>query len=428
MSLGLLFLLARVNQLLRKTANWILYGSENSQLEILAKITDALGPVMDRERLREILVDELAATAPVSGIALFLKARDSRFAFQGQTGFDGQIPEDFSIVETGSLAAMLKIEGGVAENEKVQAALARADLTDGEHRLLSVPDVELWIPLISGDAMYGLLVLGCKPGEELYSVGDRQVWLIFAHQAGVAAHNLALAEDLRESRAELARAHQQLLYAREQERHQIACDLHDNAVQQLLGISYQVVALQQRLRRLEGNGAANLERIDPGLDALRQEILRVITQLRDLIGELRPPGLEEFGLGSALEGFVHKVQRQAGRSGPQIELTIDLNGTEIPEAVGICLFRVSQEALRNSLKHASAQRIQMQLSGSKEEVRLEIVDDGCGFYVPNRLSELTQTNHYGLVGIAERVDWVNGQLEIHSQPGQGTLILVRMPL
>mgnify|MGYP001338037956 FL=1 len=161
---------------------------------------------------------------------------------------------------------------------------------------------------------------------------------------------------------------------------------------------------------------------------MRQEILGVTTQLRDLIGELRPPGLEEFGLGSALEGFVHKVQRQAGRSGPQIELSIETNGAQIPEAVGICLFRLSQEALRNILKHAGAQHVQLHLYGSEGEVRLEIVDDGCGFTVPNRLSELTKMNHFGLVGMAERVDWANGQLQIFSQPGLGTQILVQIPL
>ncbi len=118
------------------------------------------------------------------------------------------------------------------------------------------------------------------------------------------------------------RAHQQLLDAREQERHQIACELHDNAVQQLLGISYQVVALQQKIRRLASSNSANSESINPGLDSLRQEILRVTAKLREMIGELRPAGLEEFGLGSALEGFVHKMRRQAGRACPQIEMEI----------------------------------------------------------------------------------------------------------
>lgn len=233
---------------------------------------------------------------------------------------------------------------------------------------------------------------------------------------------------LRVTRNELARAHQQLLYAREQERRQIACELHDNAVQQLLGINFQVVALQQKIHRLELSETMNLEPIAAGLDALRQEILRVTAQLREMIGELRPAGLEEFGFGSVLESYVHKLQRQASYACPQIELDIDQIGHELPEPVGICLFRVSQEALRNILKHANARHIKLTMSSTNNEVAFTILDDGCGFSVPKRLSELTQANHYGLVSIAERVAWVNGQLEIRSQPGQGTQILVRIPL
>jgi signal transduction histidine kinase len=169
-------------------------------------------------------------------------------------------------------------------------------------------------------------------------------------------------------------------------------------------------------------------KLDPGLDALRQEILRVTTQLREMIGELRPAGLEDFGIGSVLESFVHKLQRQAGIAGPQIEADIEQNDCELSEPVRICLFRVSQEALRNTLKHAGARHIQLHLYHTEGEVVLEIHDDGCGFTVPERLSELTQSNHYGLIGIAERVAWVNGRLEIRSRPGQGTNILVWIPI
>ena len=268
---------------------------------------------------------------------------------QGSTGFDWSPPGDFSLPENGSLAAFLKAHGPIVENNKVRKALAHVTLVPEELKLLAIRDIGLWIPLVSGNGLHGLLVLGCKPGGVLFNGGDQQVWLIFARQAGVAAHNLLLAEDLQASRKELARAHQQLLYAREQERRQIAHELHDNTVQQLLGISYQVVTLQYKLYGPQVNRLQNSEKIDPGLDGLRQEILRVTTQIREMIGELRPAGLEDFGIGSVLESFVHKLQRQAGSAGPQIELNIEQSDVDLPEPVRICLFRVSQEALRNTL-------------------------------------------------------------------------------
>lgn len=428
MGMVCLFLLARINQLIRHIANWVLYGSEKNHLELLIQMTNSLGPVPDRNKLRQILVDELASTIPSTGNALFLRTNAANLALQGWTGFGWSPTEDLALPVNGRLASFLKAQGTIVENDKVQKALAKATVVPEEHALLAIRDIGFWIPLISGDDLHGLLIIGCKPGGIFFNASDRQVWLIFAHQAGVAAHNLFLTEDLTVSRNELARAHQQLLYAREQERYQLACVLHDNAVQQLLGINFQMVALQQKIHRLESGGAMNLEAISLRLDDLRQEILGVTTQLREMIGELRPAGLEEFGFGSVLESFVHKLQRQTGQTCPQIELKIEQNGYDLPEPVGICLFRVSQEALRNILKHANARHIQLTMCGTSNEVVFTIRDDGCGFTVPERLSELTQMDHYGLVSIAERVAWINGQLEIHSQPGQGTQILVRIPL
>ena len=124
----------------------------------------------------------------------------------------------------------------------------------------------------------------------------------------------------------------------------------------------------------------------------------------------------------------HILQHQAGSAGPQIETNIEQTDVELSEPVRICLFRVSQEALRNTLKHADAYHIKLHLCFAENEVVLDIRDDGCGFTVPERLSELTQSNHFGLVGMTERVAWVNGRLEIQSQPGQGTNILVQIPI
>jgi signal transduction histidine kinase len=428
MGMAFLFLIARVNQIVRQIANWILYGSEKSHLELLIQMTNSLGPVLDREKLRQILVDELATIIPSAGNMLFLKMGGHNFVLQGLTGFDWQAPSDFSLPENGALAVFLKAHAPIVENRKVRETIAHATLVPEEIKLLAIRDIGLWIPMVSGDVMHGLLVLGCKPGGVLFNGGDQQVWLIFARQVGVAAHNLLLTEYLQTSRKELARAHQQLLYAREQERRQLARELHDNTVQQLLGISYQVITLQHKIYGPQDNRLPNPVKLDPGLDALRQEILRVTTQLREMIGELRPAGLEDFGIGSVLESFVHKLQRQAGSAGPQIEVDIEQNDCELSEPVRICLFRVSQEALRNTLKHAVARHIQLHLYHTEGEVVLEIHDDGCGFTVPERLGELTQSNHYGLIGIAERVAWVNGRLEIRSRPGQGTNILVWIPI
>ncbi len=113
---------------------------------------------------------------------------------------------------------------------------------------------------------------------------------------------------------------------------------------------------------------------------------------------------------------------------PKIELDLDKGKVELPEPVATCIFRVAQEALRNALKHAQARHIWLGLHLRDDQVALSIRDDGCGFRVPVRLSELANGGHFGLVSIAERVAWAGGQFALQSKPGEGTKVLVHIPL
>jgi two-component system sensor histidine kinase DegS len=154
----------------------------------------------------------------------------------------------------------------------------------------------------------------------------------------------------------------------------------------------------------------------------------VVTQLRRLIGELRPAGLEELGLTAALEGYVAHLQREGGPDVPKIRLNLDASGPALAEPVAICLFRVAQEGLRNTLKHARAGQVTLHLRLLDGEAVLSVHDDGRGFHVPSRLSTLTEADHFGLVGMAERVNWAGGQFDVRSQPGVGTEVTARIPL
>jgi two-component system sensor histidine kinase DegS len=429
MAMVLLFLITRANQLVYRITNWILFGSEKSRLDLLAQVTDSLGLVLDRAKLKQILIEELATLLPTSGSILLLKNSNGILQIQGYNGdYVTQAPLGLSIPCNSQLFTFVKEQGPIVEDFRIRkGVLDWAALTVDEQKLLTAQDNGLWIALRSAEELHGLLILGCRPSGDLIDYIDHQVWQILAHQAGVAAHNVLLAEDIAISRNELAIAHQQLLYTSEQQRYQIACELHDNAVQQLLGVNMQIVALQQKIYRFHPKDAPSIS-VDMEFQSLRQEILRVTTQLREMIGELRPAGLEEFGLGSALEGFIHSLQRQMGQSLPQIEMQFEQGDQRIPDSVAICVFRVCQESLRNIIRHANASYINIKLSITEQELALDIIDNGLGFSVPKRLSELTKGKHFGLVGIAECISWVDGNLNIQSTPGHGTHIMVSVPL
>lgn len=221
---------------------------------------------------------------------------------------------------------------------------------------------------------------------------------------------------------ELAEARRRLAEGREAERLQLAQELHDGTVQEILGLRYQLAAT----RRRAANGGRPIELI-PELDRIGSQIAQVVGQLRGLIGELRPTGLDDLGLSAALENYVAGLQR-AGKAVPVIMLDLAPCGTSLPGPVALCLFRVGQEAVRNALVHAQPNHVVIRLRLRSEGVILRVGDDGRGFTVPERLTALAQAEHYGLVGMAERVGCVNGRLRIRSRPGSGTVVTVWAPL
>jgi PAS domain S-box-containing protein len=224
----------------------------------------------------------------------------------------------------------------------------------------------------------------------------------------------------------LAQAHQQVLIGREQEQRRIARELHDGAVQQLIGISYRLVEIRQSMAGLEQADPQRSEALTSALEATRWQLLTLVSQMRRLISELRPAGLEELGLPATLTNYVEHLQREGVPDLPKIDLK--LADIALPAPHALCLFRVAQEALRNTIQHAQAQHIEIVLRHEDTDVLFQVRDDGCGFQLPPHLSDLMHTNHFGLVGMSERVAWVGGQLDIQTRPGHGATITVHVSL
>jgi signal transduction histidine kinase len=137
--------------------------------------------------------------------------------------------------------------------------------------------------------------------------------------------------------------------------------------------------------------------------------------------ELRPQGLDEFGLVAALRGLGSGL---AERGGPRVELTVDFPaGDRLPPRVETALFRVTQEALTNVVKHAGANVVSLNLGQSERSVVLVVHYDGCGFS-----EEQGADGRFGLVGMRERIASVNGALAIESERGAGARITVEIPV
>ncbi len=208
-----------------------------------------------------------------------------------------------------------------------------------------------------------------------------------------------------------------LLEQREQERLQIARDLHDGTIQELTGAHY---ALEGILYTVQD------ETLAQGLKGIRDTIKDQVAELRAYASELRPPTLSKFGLGKAIRSHMEAFQEKHPEM--QIRFEDEQVGELLPPEDRLALFRIFQEALTNIAKHAHATEVTVRLEKTETEARLEIRDNGLGFTVPTDWLELARAGHLGLVGMRERAESIGGVLEIQSAPGMPTRLIVTVPL
>ena len=147
---------------------------------------------------------------------------------------------------------------------------------------------------------------------------------------------------------------------------------------------------------------------------------QALKEMRLLVYELRPLALEHAGLAEALQ---HRLDAVEKRAGVDAQLRVDLN-VDLPTEVENTLYRVAQETLNNSLKHAEATKVFLSLRSQEGEVELEISDNGRGFDV----DDIQNQGGLGLVSIRERVEALGGIWYIASKPGKGTRVSVVVPL
>jgi len=416
--------MAPLERRLTRLTDWIWFGRSASYSSVVGHLAESLSTTLDRSVLERILVRDLATAMHLSWSRLYIRGQDDALVPVSGYGAVPQLPE--VLPADGALALSLERRAAPIGHDDLRASLPDIRLRGSERAILAAPGVALWLPLVSAGVLHGILLLGPKAGDDFFTPQDYDILSTLAYQSGIAAHNVRLVDQVSAGRQELARAHRQLLEAGEQERRRLAQELHDGAVQQLIGISYQLAA---RHRRASANGSGEDRDADTLLATMemtRQEVLDVATELRGMIGELRPPGLEELGLAAALHGYVSRLQREYGDDAPEIEVDVRDGALPIPIPVALCLFRVAQEGMRNAIKHANASHVALRLRSEEEQLRLTVRDDGCGFEVPHRLSELASRDHFGLVSIAERVAQVGGNLTIRSEPGAGSEIIVHI--
>ena len=218
-------------------------------------------------------------------------------------------------------------------------------------------------------------------------------------------------------------AGRRILAVTEEELQRIILDIHDGPVQKLFAALSQVNLLQhQTLRANELDPAILTE----GLSRIEQLLEGSLTEIRDFLGTFRPPEFAKRDLLAVLEGLIIQFETMTGIQ-IEFQVTGELPAVALP--VKIALYRILQEALSNSHRHAYVKEQLVQLWSEEGFVWVQVTDHGVGFNPPP-LSGPTATEreeHIGLRGMRDRVGLVGGTFELWSEPGQGTRILVKVP-
>jgi signal transduction histidine kinase len=260
------------------------------------------------------------------------------------------------------------------------------------------------LPLVYQREEIGRLVLSPRSPGESFSDADRNLLEDLDRQAEVAVHAVRLTADLQHSR-------ERLVATREEERRRLRRDLHDGLGAQLAGLNVQAGTL----RRLIPSDPDAAEEV---VVELRDEIRSAIGDIRRLVYDLRPPALDDLGLVEALRQLAERYGSKDEPLSVLVEASEDI--PDLPAAVEVAVYRITQEALTNVARHARARSCIVRLAVDGD-VLLEIVDDGVG--IPTERSA-----GVGLSSMHERASELGGSCVIQSVPKGGTQVLVHLPL
>ena len=202
----------------------------------------------------------------------------------------------------------------------------------------------------------------------------------------------------------------------EEERRRIARELHDETVQSLVSLAFDIDTMSR------GNGQLSPEDVQQ-LQQLRDKTCGIMDEVRRFGHNLRPDVIDQMGLVPALEILTNEINR-----GATISAHTEAIGAEkrlAPEAE-LVLFRIAQEALRNIRKHSQATDASVRIEYNADKVKLVIADNGRGFELPDMLCDLAGKGKLGLIGMQERARLLDGILSVESKPNQGTKVVVEI--
>jgi two-component system, NarL family, sensor kinase len=259
------------------------------------------------------------------------------------------------------------------------------------------------LPLVYQSISIGQLILAPRVHGEPFSQIDRQLLETIARQAGIAAYNVRLAQDLQRSR-------ERLVTTREEERRRLRRDLHDGLGPVLASLSFKLDAIHNQADR-------DVNAVKKMTTEVKTQMQNALSDIRRIAYNLRPPALDELGLVGALEAYIASQNQVQGL---QITLEAPNDTPPLPAAVEVAAYRIALEAMTNVSRHALAEHCSVRIS-FPGDLCLKIIDDGQG--LPNGVPA-----GVGLTSMRERAEELGGTCIATALPMRGTEVVARLPI
>lgn len=205
-----------------------------------------------------------------------------------------------------------------------------------------------------------------------------------------------------------------IIEAQEEERRRLSREIHDGPAQMLANMLLRSEIIEKKFSR------NNTEAVITEFRQLRELVRESLREVRSIIYDLRPMALDDLGLIPTLTKYLNTAKENFG-----VPIVFKTLGTErrLSSKLEIAIFRLVQESVQNACKHAEASEIEVKVEFQEETIVLSIIDNGKGFNVDEE-----RENSFGLIGMSERVDLLEGKFIINSSPERGTLILIQIPV
>ena len=369
------------------------------QLESLNEISDALVSEMELPRLLDLVAARLRELVRARLVVIALPESEGELVIRTAAG---EGAEGLAGIRLGGRESKT---GRVLErrrSERVDSMIEDLEVDQETARRIGAR-TGLYVPLLLRDRAIGAIAAHDKEdADPRFSDEDVRLAETFAARAAVAV-------DLSERVARDAL--RRVVGAQELERRRLARELHDETGQALTSI----------LLGLKGvEDAGSEDDVRAATTQLRELVVTTLQDVRRLAVELRPKALDDFGLVPALERLAETFGEQTGI---QVELEPQLGDERLPSEIETALYRITQEALTNVVKHAQANHVSIVLARRDRSVTALIEDDGRGFTPGEARDE-----GLGILGMQERIALVGGRLTLESSPGGGTTLALEVPL